>query len=92
LQKFVRSNTWITKTTEGAPGFHLILLNGTWGADLEVKEISLAIDTADGIVLVVGPDRRLRDLPWRRGYSAASAAVPLDAPPRDQVHVRRSMP
>ena len=37
-----------------APGFHLILLNGTWGADLEVKEISLAIDTPDGIVLIVG--------------------------------------
>ena len=46
--------TWITKTTEVAPGFHLILLNGTWGADLEVKEISLAIDTPDGIVLIVG--------------------------------------
>jgi 7,8-dihydropterin-6-yl-methyl-4-(beta-D-ribofuranosyl)aminobenzene 5'-phosphate synthase len=30
------------------------LLNGTWGADLEVKEISLAIDTPDGIVLIVG--------------------------------------
>jgi 7,8-dihydropterin-6-yl-methyl-4-(beta-D-ribofuranosyl)aminobenzene 5'-phosphate synthase len=46
--------TWVTKTTEVAPGFHVILLNGTWGADLEVKEISLAIDTPDGIVLVVG--------------------------------------
>ena len=46
--------TWITKTTEVAPGVHLILLNGTWGADLEVKEISLAIDTPDGIVLIVG--------------------------------------
>ena len=46
--------TWITKTTEVAPGFHLILLNGTWGVDLEVKEISLAIDTPDGIVLNVG--------------------------------------
>jgi 7,8-dihydropterin-6-yl-methyl-4-(beta-D-ribofuranosyl)aminobenzene 5'-phosphate synthase len=46
--------TWITKTTEVAPGFHLILLNGTWGVDLEVKEISLAIDTPDGIVLVAG--------------------------------------
>src|ERR1700723_1788058 len=33
--------TWIAKTTEVAPGFHLILLNGTWGADLEGKEISL---------------------------------------------------
>jgi 7,8-dihydropterin-6-yl-methyl-4-(beta-D-ribofuranosyl)aminobenzene 5'-phosphate synthase len=46
--------TWISKTTEIAPGFHLILLNGTWGVDLEVKEISLAIDTPDGVVLVVG--------------------------------------
>ena len=46
--------TWVTKTTEVAPGFHLILLQGSWGADLEVKEISLAIDTPDGIVLVVG--------------------------------------
>jgi 7,8-dihydropterin-6-yl-methyl-4-(beta-D-ribofuranosyl)aminobenzene 5'-phosphate synthase len=45
---------WITKTTEVAPGVHLILLNGTWGVDLEVKEISLAIETPDGIVLVVG--------------------------------------
>jgi 7,8-dihydropterin-6-yl-methyl-4-(beta-D-ribofuranosyl)aminobenzene 5'-phosphate synthase len=46
--------TWVIKTTEVAPGFHLILLNGTWGVDLEVKEISLAIDTPDGIVLIVG--------------------------------------
>jgi metal-dependent hydrolase (beta-lactamase superfamily II) len=29
-------------------------LNGTWGVDLEVKEISLAIDTSDGIVLIAG--------------------------------------
>jgi 7,8-dihydropterin-6-yl-methyl-4-(beta-D-ribofuranosyl)aminobenzene 5'-phosphate synthase len=46
--------SWVTRTTEIAPGFHLILLNGTWGVDLEVKEIALAIDTPDGIVLVVG--------------------------------------
>ena len=46
--------SWITKTTEVAPGFHLILLNGSWGVDLEVKEVSLAIDTPDGIVLIVG--------------------------------------
>lgn len=46
--------TWVTKTTEVAPGIHLILLNGLWGVDLEVKEISLAIDTPDGIVLIVG--------------------------------------
>ena len=45
---------WVMKTTEIAPGFHLILLKGSWGVDLEVMEISLAIDTPDGIVLVVG--------------------------------------
>ncbi|MET0277062.1 MAG: MBL fold metallo-hydrolase [Pseudorhodoplanes sp.] len=46
--------TWVSKTTEIAPGIHLILLNGLWGVDLEVKEISLAIETPDGIVLIVG--------------------------------------
>ena len=46
--------TWITETTEVAPGFHLILLKGSWGVDLDVMEISLAIDTPDGIVLIVG--------------------------------------
>jgi 7,8-dihydropterin-6-yl-methyl-4-(beta-D-ribofuranosyl)aminobenzene 5'-phosphate synthase len=46
--------TWITETTEVAPGFHLILLEGSWGVDLDVMEISLAIDTPDGIVLLVG--------------------------------------
>jgi 7,8-dihydropterin-6-yl-methyl-4-(beta-D-ribofuranosyl)aminobenzene 5'-phosphate synthase len=46
--------TWITETTEVAPGFHLILLKGSWGVDLDVMEISLAIDTPDGIVLLVG--------------------------------------
>jgi 7,8-dihydropterin-6-yl-methyl-4-(beta-D-ribofuranosyl)aminobenzene 5'-phosphate synthase len=45
---------WVTKTTEIAPGFHLILLKGSWGVDLDVMEMSLAIDTPDGIVLVVG--------------------------------------
>ena len=46
--------SWVTETTEVAPGFHLILLKGPWGVDLDVMEISLAIDTPDGIVLVVG--------------------------------------
>jgi 7,8-dihydropterin-6-yl-methyl-4-(beta-D-ribofuranosyl)aminobenzene 5'-phosphate synthase len=46
--------TWVTETTEVAPGFHPILLKGSWGVDLDVMEISLAIDTPDGIVLVVG--------------------------------------
>jgi 7,8-dihydropterin-6-yl-methyl-4-(beta-D-ribofuranosyl)aminobenzene 5'-phosphate synthase len=46
--------TWITETTEVAPGFHLIMLKGPWGVDLDVMEISLAIDTPEGIVLVVG--------------------------------------
>ena len=46
--------TWVAKNTEVVPGFHLILLRGLWGVDLEVKELSLAIDTPDGTVLVVG--------------------------------------
>jgi 7,8-dihydropterin-6-yl-methyl-4-(beta-D-ribofuranosyl)aminobenzene 5'-phosphate synthase len=46
--------TWVTKTMEAAPGFHLILLKGSWGVDLDVMEISLAVDTPEGIVLVVG--------------------------------------
>jgi 7,8-dihydropterin-6-yl-methyl-4-(beta-D-ribofuranosyl)aminobenzene 5'-phosphate synthase len=46
--------TWVAKTSEVAPGFHLILLKGPWGVDLDVMEISLAIDTPQGIVLVVG--------------------------------------
>jgi 7,8-dihydropterin-6-yl-methyl-4-(beta-D-ribofuranosyl)aminobenzene 5'-phosphate synthase len=44
----------VAKGAEVAPGFHLILLKGPWGVDLDVMEISLAIDTPDGIVLVVG--------------------------------------
>jgi 7,8-dihydropterin-6-yl-methyl-4-(beta-D-ribofuranosyl)aminobenzene 5'-phosphate synthase len=46
--------TWVTENMEVAPGFHLILLRGLWGVDLEVKEISLAFETPDGLVLVVG--------------------------------------
>ena len=46
--------TWVTESREVAPGFHLILLKGPWGVDLDVMEISLAIDTPDGVVLVVG--------------------------------------
>ena len=45
---------WVTETKEIAPGFHLILLKGPWGVDLDVKELSLAIDTPDGVVLIVG--------------------------------------
>jgi 7,8-dihydropterin-6-yl-methyl-4-(beta-D-ribofuranosyl)aminobenzene 5'-phosphate synthase len=44
----------VTETVEVAPGFHLILLRGPWGVDLDVMEISLAIDTPQGIVLIVG--------------------------------------
>lgn len=46
--------TWVARTTEVASGFHLIMLKGSWGVDLDVMEISLAIDTPQGIVLVVG--------------------------------------
>lgn len=46
--------TWVHETIEVASGFHIIHLHGDWGVDLPVKEISLAIDTPQGIVLVVG--------------------------------------
>lgn len=46
--------SWVAQTTEVEPGFHLILLRGSWGVDLDVMELSLAIDTPEGIVLVVG--------------------------------------
>jgi 7,8-dihydropterin-6-yl-methyl-4-(beta-D-ribofuranosyl)aminobenzene 5'-phosphate synthase len=46
--------TWVTKTTEVLPGFHLLLLKGPWGVDLDVMELSLAIDTPEGIVVVAG--------------------------------------
>jgi 7,8-dihydropterin-6-yl-methyl-4-(beta-D-ribofuranosyl)aminobenzene 5'-phosphate synthase len=46
--------TWISESREVAPGLHLILLKGSWGADLDVMEIALAIDTPEGVVLVVG--------------------------------------
>jgi len=44
----------VTETTEVAPGFHLLLLRGPWGVDLDVMEMSLAIETPQGTVLVVG--------------------------------------
>jgi 7,8-dihydropterin-6-yl-methyl-4-(beta-D-ribofuranosyl)aminobenzene 5'-phosphate synthase len=40
--------------TEVAPGFYLLALPGAWGTDPPVVELSLAIDTPEGIVLVVG--------------------------------------
>jgi 7,8-dihydropterin-6-yl-methyl-4-(beta-D-ribofuranosyl)aminobenzene 5'-phosphate synthase len=46
--------SWVAETSEVVPGFHLILLKGSWGVDLDVMEISLAIETPQGIVLVVG--------------------------------------
>ena len=46
--------TWISKDTEIAPGFTIIALTGKWGADFELREISLAMDTPDGVVLIVG--------------------------------------
>lgn len=44
----------IEQTTEIAPGIHLIALTSDKPGTLELRELSLAIDTADGIVLVVG--------------------------------------
>lgn len=44
----------IEKTTEIAPGLHLIALVSDNAGTLELRELSLAIDTPEGIVLVVG--------------------------------------
>lgn len=44
----------IEKTTEIAPGLHLIALVSDKTGTLELRELSLAIDTPEGIVLVVG--------------------------------------
>lgn len=46
--------TYVPQPTEVVPGVHLIPLKGEWGVDLPVMELSMAIDTPDGIVLVVG--------------------------------------
>ncbi len=46
--------TWVTESTEIAPDINLILLKGSWGVDLDVMELSLAINTPEGIVLIVG--------------------------------------
>jgi 7,8-dihydropterin-6-yl-methyl-4-(beta-D-ribofuranosyl)aminobenzene 5'-phosphate synthase len=44
----------IDKTTEIAPGIHLIALVSDKPTTLELKELSLAIDTPEGMVIVVG--------------------------------------
>jgi 7,8-dihydropterin-6-yl-methyl-4-(beta-D-ribofuranosyl)aminobenzene 5'-phosphate synthase len=44
----------IEKTTEIAPGIHLIALVSDKPTTLELRELSLAIDTPDGLVVVVG--------------------------------------
>lgn len=45
---------WVTESMEVAPGIRLLLHRGPWGVDLDVMEMSLAIDTPDGTVIVVG--------------------------------------
>lgn len=44
----------IEKDTEIAPGFHLVALVSDKPTTLELRELSLAIDTPDGVFLVVG--------------------------------------
>ena len=44
----------IDKTTEIAPGIHLIALVSDKPGTLELRELSLAINTPDGLVIVVG--------------------------------------
>lgn len=44
----------VETTTEIGPGLHLIALVSDKPGTLELRELSLAIDTSDGIVLIVG--------------------------------------
>jgi 7,8-dihydropterin-6-yl-methyl-4-(beta-D-ribofuranosyl)aminobenzene 5'-phosphate synthase len=44
----------IDETTEVAPGIHLIALVSDKPGTLELRELSLSINTPDGIVIVVG--------------------------------------
>jgi 7,8-dihydropterin-6-yl-methyl-4-(beta-D-ribofuranosyl)aminobenzene 5'-phosphate synthase len=44
----------VEKTTEIAPGIHLVALVSDKPTTLELRELSLAIDTPDGVILVVG--------------------------------------
>lgn len=46
--------TWVRENIEVAPGIHLIVLTGKWGADFELRELSLVLETPDGPILVVG--------------------------------------
>lgn len=46
--------TLIDKTTEIAPGIHLIALVSDRPGTLELRELSLAMNTPDGMVIVVG--------------------------------------
>lgn len=43
----------VDKTTQIAPGIHLISLVSDKPGTLELRELSLAIDTADGMVIIV---------------------------------------
>ncbi|WP_428421117.1 MBL fold metallo-hydrolase [Methylibium sp.] len=46
--------TLIDKTTEIAPGVHLVALVSDKPGTLELRELSLALDTPDGMVVIVG--------------------------------------
>lgn len=60
----------IDKTTEIAPGIHLIGLVSDKPGTLELRELSLAIDTPDGMVIVVGCSH-----PGIDRIAAAAAAI-----------------
>jgi len=46
--------TLVDKTTEIAPGLHLIALVSDKPGTLELRELSLAIDTPEGLVIIIG--------------------------------------
>ena len=65
----------IDQTTEIAPGIHLIALVSDKPTTLELKELSLAIRTDDGLVLVVGCSHPGIDKVVEAARAAAGATV-----------------
>lgn len=44
----------VSQTMTLLEGVHLIVLKGTWGTDLPLQEVSLVLETAQGLIIVVG--------------------------------------
>lgn len=44
----------VSDTTTVAPGVHLLYLRGEWGTDLPLQELSLVLETKQGLIVIVG--------------------------------------